>query len=150
MRGKRKLALIGLAAVLGLAALGFGINTALVAASDNTTDQDSTTAVVSTPDNETSREDIFVSKLADKLGLDEETVATAIKEVRQEMREEALAERLQEAVDEGTITQEEADKILEWMQSRPDALDELGGFGLRVDTHGQARGTSEQFKLRLT
>jgi len=133
MRGKRKLALIGLAAVLGLAALGFGINTALVAASDNTTDQDSTTAVVSESDEtdgQTSRHDTFVSKLADKLGLDEETLTTAISEVRQEMRLEALKERLQEAVDEGTITQEEADEILQWMKSRPEALDELGGFGL--------------------
>ena len=140
MRGKRKLALIGLAAVLGLAALGFGINTALVAASDNTTDGDSTTAVVSTSDNETSLEDVFVRKLADKLGLDEETVATAIKEVRQEMRDDALAERLQEAVDEGTITQDEADQILAWMKSRPDALDELGGLGLRLEEGGPGMG----------
>ena len=140
MRGNRKLALIGLAAVLGLAALGFGINTALVAASDNTTDQDSTTAVVSTPDNETSREDIFVSKLADKLGLDEDTLATAISEVRQEMRLEALEERLQEAVDEGIITQDEADEILQWMKSRPDALDELGGLRLRLEEGGPGMG----------
>jgi hypothetical protein len=140
MRGKRKLAVIGLAAVLGLAALGFGINTAMVAASDNATDGDSTTAVVSTSDNETSPEDIFVSKLADKLGLDEETVATAVKEVRQEMRDDALAERLQEAVDEGTITQDEADQILAWMKSRPDALDELGGLGLGLEGGGRMKG----------
>ena len=133
MRGKRKLALIGLAVVLGLTALGLGINTALVAASDNATDGDSTTAVVSTSDNETSPEDTFISKLADKLGLDEDTLATAISEVRQEMRLEALEERLQEAVDEGTITQEEADEILQWMKSRPEALDELGGFGLALE-----------------
>jgi hypothetical protein len=140
MRGKRKLALIGLAAVLGLTALGFCINTALVAASDNATDQDSTTAVVSESDNETSPQDTFVSKLADKLGLDEETVATAISEVRQEMRLEALEERLQEAVDEGTITQDEADQILEWMKSRPAALDELGGLGLRLEEGGPGMG----------
>jgi hypothetical protein len=147
MRGKRKLALIGLAAVLGLAALGFGINTALVAASDNATDQDSTTAVVSESDDTDAKDsqfDTFVSKLADKLGLDEDTVAAAIKEVRQEMREEALAERLQEAVDEGTITQDEADQILEWMKSRPDALDELGGSGLGFLTghYGHGHGPS--------
>ena len=82
MRGKRKLALIGLGVVLGLAALGFGINTALVAASDNTSDADSTSAVVSTFDNETSPQDIFVSKLADKLGLDEETMAAIVAELR--------------------------------------------------------------------
>ena len=136
MRGKRKLALIGLAAVLGLAALGFGINTALVAASDNATDVDSTTAVVSESDetdDQTSQYDTFISKLADKLGLDEDTLSTAISEVRQEMRLEALEERLQEAVDEGTITQDEADQILQWMKSRPEALDELGGFGLGLE-----------------
>jgi hypothetical protein len=140
MKGKRKLALIGLAVVLGLTALGFGINTALVAASDNSSDQSSTAAVVSTSDNETNPEDIFVSKLADKLGLDEDTVATAVKEVRQEMRDEALAKRLQEAVDAGTITQDEADQILAWMKSRPDALDELGGLGLRLEEGGPGMG----------
>ena len=133
MRGKRKLALIGLAAVLGLAALGFGINTVMVAASDNATDADTTTTVVSESDeadNQNSPHDVFVSKVAEKLGLDEETVATAIEEAREEMRQEALEKRLQEAVDEGTITQDEADQILQWMKSRPEALDELGGFGL--------------------
>lgn len=142
MRSK-KLALIGLAAVLGLAALGLGINTALVAASDNTTDQDSTTAVVSESDetdDQTSPHDIFVSKVAEKLGLDEETVATAMEEAREEMRQEALQKRLQEAVEEGLITQEEADEILEWMNSRPDALDELGGLGLRLEEGGPGMG----------
>lgn len=139
MRGKRKLALIGLAVVLGMTALGLGINSALAAASDNSTDEDST-AAVSTSDNETSQYDIFVSKLADKLGLDEETVATAITEVRQEMRDEALAERLQQAVDEGTITQDEADQILAWMKSRPAALDELGGFGPGFGPGGEGGG----------
>jgi hypothetical protein len=147
MRGKRKLALIGLAVVMGLAILGFGINTALVAASDNTSDQDSTTAVVSTSDetdNQTSQYDTFASKLADKLGLDEDTVSTAISEVRQEMRMEALAERLQEAVDDGRITQEEADQILEWMESRPAALDDLGGFGPGGEGGGRMMGHHER------
>ena len=132
MRGKRKLALIGTAVVLGLAIVGLGISTAVVAASGDNTQQASTTSVVSasdTTDNETSQFDTFVSKVADKLGLDEDTLATAMKEARQEMMDEALAERLQEAVDEGRITQEQADQISEWMKSRPEALDELGGFG---------------------
>lgn len=136
MRGKRRLALIGLAAVLGMAALGFGINTALVAASDNTTDGDSTTAVVSESDetdSQTNPHDIFVSKLAEKLGLDEETVANAMEEAREEMRQEALEKRLQEAIDEGLITQEQANEILEWMNSRPEALDDLHGFGLGLE-----------------
>lgn len=139
MRGKRKLALIGLAVVLGLTALGFGVNTALVAASDNNTSESDTTAVVSdnNTDQETSPHDIFLSKVAEKLGLDEETVAAAMDEARDEMRLEALQERLKEAVDAGTITQEEADQILQWEQSRPDALDKLGGPGLESGMGGR-------------
>jgi hypothetical protein len=92
MRGKRKLALIGTAVVLGLAILGLGISTAVVAASNDTSQQTGTTSVVTasdTTDNETSQFDTFVSKVADKLGLDKETVATAMKEARQEMMDEA-------------------------------------------------------------
>jgi hypothetical protein len=138
MRGKGKLALIGLAVVLGLSALGFGINTALVAASDNTTDGSSTASVSDNEtDVQTSRHEIFVSKVAEKLGLDEETVATAMDEARDEMRLEALQERLQEAVEEGTITQDEADQILQWEQSRPEALDKLGGPGMESGMGGR-------------
>jgi hypothetical protein len=143
MRGKRKLALIGTAVVLGLAIVGLGISTAVVAASGDNTQQASTTSVVSasdTTDNETTQFDTFVSKVADKLGLDEDTVATAMKEARQEMMDEAMAERLQEAVDEGRITQEQADQISEWMKSRPEALDELGGFGLGFEGGGRMVG----------
>ena len=149
MRGKRKLALIGLAVVLGLSALGFGINTALAEASDNTTDGSSTTAVVSDndTDQQTNPHDIFVSKVAEKLGLDEETVAAAMDEARDEMRLEALEERLQEAVEEGTITQDEADQILQWEQSRPEATDKLDGSGLRSDTGGRNREHHERCRL---
>jgi len=127
MKGKKKLALIGLVAVLGLSALGIGINTAM-AASDNSTDQAS--AVVSDNDtDQASPGDPFVSKVAEKLGLDEETVAAAMDQARDEMRLEALEERLQQAVEEGAITQDEAGQILQWEQSRPDALDRLGGPG---------------------
>ena len=147
MRGKKKLALIGLAVVLGLSILGLGIGTVVVAASGDNTHQASTTSVVSasdTTDNETSQYDTFVSKVADKLGLDEDTVATAMKEARQEMMDEALAERLQEAVDEGRITQEQADQISEWMKSRPEALDELGGFGPEFEGGGRMMGHHER------
>jgi hypothetical protein len=144
MKGKRKLALIGLAVVLGLAILGIGINSALVAASDDTGDQQGNTAVVTgsdETDNQTSPHDIFVGKVAEKLGLDEDTVASAMKEAREEMRQEALEKRLQEAVDDGVITQEQADEILAWMESRPAALDELGRFGpgFRPECEGGGR-----------
>jgi len=52
-------------------------------------------------------------------------------EVLQKLREmetEALRNRLQNLVDEGRITQGEADQYLEWQQSRPDVP---VGFGFR-------------------
>jgi predicted GNAT family acetyltransferase len=145
MRGKTKLALIGSAVVLGLAILGLGIGTAVVAASNSTSQQTSTTAVAAasdnlTSDNQTSQYDTFVSKVADKLGLDKDTVATAMQEARQEMMQEALSKRLQQAVTDGRITQDEADQILAWMQNRPAALDNLGGFGPGCGDGGRMMG----------
>jgi predicted GNAT family acetyltransferase len=149
MRGKTKLALIGSAVVLGLAILGLGIGTAVVAASNSTSQQTSTTAVATasdnlTSDNQTSQYDTFVSKVADKLGLDKDTVATAMQEARQEMMQEALSKRLQQAVTDGRITQDEADQILAWMQNRPAALDNLGGFGPGCGGGGRMMGPHDR------
>lgn len=44
----------------------------------------------------------------------------ALKQARQEMRDEALGTWLQKLVEDGKITQGEADQYLEWWQSRPD------------------------------
>ena len=149
MRGKTKLALIGSAVVLGLAILGLGIGTAVVAASNSTSQQTSTTAVATasdnlTSDNQTSQYDTFVSKVADKLGLDKDTVATAMQEARQEMMQEALSKRLQQAVTDGRITQDEADQILAWMQNRPAALDNLAGFGPGCGGGGRTMGPHDR------
>ncbi|MBM4462929.1 MAG: hypothetical protein FJ012_06275 [Chloroflexi bacterium] len=74
----------------------------------------------------------FISKVANILGLPEEQVAAAFKQARQEMQDEALQNWLQKLVDEGRITQEEADQYLEWWQSRPDINFGFGdGFQLR-------------------
>lgn len=84
----------------------------------------------------------FISKVANILGLPEEQVADAFKQARQEMQDEALQNWLQKLVDEGKITQEEADEYLEWWQSRPDI--DLGpgkGFQLRGGCgHGHRGG----------
>ena len=147
MRGKRKLALIGTAVVLGLAILGLGIGTAVVSASSHNSAQACTTTVATTSDNLTTdnqtQYEVFVSKVAIKLGLYHDTVATAMQEARQEMMNEALAERLQQAVTDGRITQDQADQILQWMQDRPAALDELGGFGPGGEGGGRMMGHHE-------
>jgi hypothetical protein len=138
--GGGKLALTGLTVAPGLTILGSGIGSALAAASDNTTDDARTTAMVLASDNEASQQDIVVSDLADRLGLEEDAVAAAIKEVRREMREEALPERLQKAVEDDSITEDEADQVPQWTESRPSALEELGGLWLRVEEDGLGMG----------
>ena len=54
------------------------------------------------------------------VAIDQEQLKDALKQARQEMRQEALENWLQKLVDDGEITQEEADQLLEWWQSRPD------------------------------
>jgi uncharacterized membrane protein len=54
------------------------------------------------------------------VAIDREQLKDALKQARQEMRQEALENWLQKLVDNGEITQEEADQLLEWWQSRPD------------------------------
>lgn len=69
---------------------------------------------------------VFISKVADILGLDEEQLADAFIQARQEMWEECCEQRLQRAVEEGRITEGEAEQIREWWDSRPEALQQPG------------------------
>ncbi len=66
--------------------------------------------------------------------IDSEQFKAALKQAQGELREEALESRLQDLVENGKLTQEEADNYLEWWQSRPDIqvpLPGLGGSGPR-------------------
>jgi polyhydroxyalkanoate synthesis regulator phasin len=61
--------------------------------------------------------------------IDSEQLRDALDQAQGELRDEALETRLQNLVDEGKITQEEADQYLEWWQSRPDIEVPLPGLG---------------------
>jgi hypothetical protein len=66
------------------------------------------------------------------VAIDSEQLKDALDQARSEIRDEALESWLQDLVDKDKITQEEADKYLEWWQSRPDIelpLPGLGGHG---------------------
>ena len=80
-------------------------------------------------DTDLNPKDIFISKVAGILGLTEEQVADAIEQARQEMRDEVFEQRLDNAVENGLITEEEAAEIQEWWDNRPAALDKLGPPG---------------------
>lgn len=80
----------------------------------------------------------FTNKVAEKLGLPSEKVAAAMKSVRKEWMDKMITDKIQEAVEKGTITQAEAGQIREWLKNRPDGVQKLmaqmfghmGGMGM--------------------
>lgn len=73
--------------------------------------------------------------------IDSEALANAFAQAHGEIRTEAMQNRFQSLVEEGQITQEQADQYLEWQESRPDLPirpDAPPGFGFRG--HGGFRG----------
>ena len=79
-------------------------------------------------DSETRSE--ITDRVAAILGVDSAELGSAFEQARDEVRTEKMDARLDQAVADGTITQEEADEIRAWMDSRPDVLDDL------KDQHG--------------
>ncbi|MFH1651350.1 MAG: hypothetical protein ABID87_04550 [Chloroflexota bacterium] len=63
----------------------------------------------------------LMARVAEKLGINQTDLENAFTEARSELQAEALDARLQKQVDEGTITQEQADQYKAWLQARPDA-----------------------------
>ena len=77
----------------------------------------------------------FVDKVAEKLGVPPKKVAAALQDFRKERINQAVTERVQEAIQNGFITQAEADRIREWWNSRPDGVQKILGH-----MHGHMHG----------
>jgi len=73
-----------------------------------------------TPPSEEAGENGLLERVADILGIEEEALINAFNQARQEMREAAFVDRLNQAVKDGLLTQEQADEIIEWWGQRPD------------------------------
>ncbi|MFC1932984.1 hypothetical protein ACFLXU_05080 [Chloroflexota bacterium] len=95
---------------------------------------------------DSSQPDTILDRVAEILveeGVDitSEQLEDAFTEAQSEMRDEAMKNRLQNLVDQGKLSQDEADEYLEWQQARPDVS---FGFGFRGDGgfrgHGGMRG----------
>lgn len=71
----------------------------------------------------------FMTRAAEILGIDEETLGNAFRQAAQEMRQERHQERLQSAVQNGLITEDDAAEIQEWWDSKPQAMEGFGPFG---------------------
>lgn len=67
--------------------------------------------------------------------IDPQALQGAFAQARSEMRAEVMQNRLQNLVEQGKITQDEADQYKEWWQARPDVA---AGFGFRG--HGRFCG----------
>ncbi len=111
-RSKKLLIIAVLAAVVLAGSIG-GIALAQTGSADNTTS--GTT---------------LLARVAAILGIDQQKVEDAFAQAQRQMQEEALDNYLKNLVDQGKITQEQADQYKAWVQARPDLP---LGFGLRGD-----------------
>ncbi len=77
-------------------------------------------------ENSTDNASSFLEKVAEVyqtntgVAIDPEALQQAITEARQTLRDEALDNYLQELVDNGTITQAQADEFKAWLDAKPD------------------------------
>ena len=82
-----------------------------------------------------SPKDAVATKVAEILGIDEQSVKDALTEATKEVRSERVQHRLDDAVEAGRLTREQADAYLEWYEARPDGPNlhrnahRLFGFG---------------------
>ena len=94
-----------------------------------------------------SPKDAVVAKVAESLGLDQQILKDALQEAIQEVRSDRIQHRLDDAVESGRLTQEQADAYLEWYEARPEGLNlnrhKQFGFGGRGD--GGDTSPSERF-----
>jgi uncharacterized membrane protein len=114
---KKKIYLIAMVAVLVLIAGSIG-GVALAQETEETTDN-------------TTPAQTLISRVASILGIEQETLENAISQAKQEMREEAQDEYLQGLVDNGQLTQEEADQYKAWLEAKPDVNIHRDMSGLR-------------------
>ena len=97
-------------------------------------------------DDDSSSVSRFVEILAEKLGIDEDQVQTAVEETKAELQaerkaawEQQLRDKLAAMVEEGKITQEQADEYLDWYLNPPELAS--GKFGKKFASgRGHHRG----------
>ncbi len=140
----RKQLLVGLAAA---GVLGVGIAAPTVALAD---DKSPTPSASTTTDHGSDRQQEFAEALAKELGVPTEKVTAALEKIREqrqgdrpeppstEDRQARLKERLDQAVKDGKLTQEQADAVLKAVESG--VFPGPGGRG----HHGGWNGTTDR------
>jgi uncharacterized membrane protein len=114
--------------VVSVLLIGGVVGGVVVAGSDNTTNAEDQSRLAD-------RFQAFLDRVCaiyeEKTGvaIDQQQLKDAVKQAQSEMRDEALEKWLQNLVNKGEITQEEADQYLQWWQSRPEIKLPLPGLG---------------------
>ena len=95
----------------------------------------------------------LATKVAEILGLDTTVVDHAIKQAREELRDEAIQNKVNALVENGKLTQEQADEYLNWIQSKPEGIPAIGkqsfgkmGHHKGWKGHGRFFGPPNYFK----
>ena len=101
---KRKITLLAAVAVLVL-----GLTAGVVMAQES-------------GDGETSPAKTFAGRVAEILGLEEATVQSAFTQARRAGEDAAYRSRLDRMVENGRLTQEDADARFTWFEGRPDSV----------------------------
>jgi len=83
-------------------------------------------SVVLAQENGDSNASRLATRVAEILGLDAAVVDDAIKQAREELRDEAVKKKLDSLVEKGNLTQEQADERLDWIQSKPEGIPPTG------------------------
>lgn len=71
----------------------------------------------------------FAHRVAEILGLEEDTVAEAMKQASKEMHNERIEAWLDKMVESGKVTQEQADEYQEWLNDQPTGFERFWGRG---------------------
>ncbi len=84
----------------------------------------------------------ILDRVAEILAIDATQLGDALQRAREEHRNAEMDARLEQAVKDGTITQEEAGEIRAWLDLRPEVLDGLkGADGHHGPRHNAGGGT---------
>ena len=98
-------------------------------------------ALAQTGTGDTGQSKTLLERVATILGIDQQKLQDAVTQAQGQMRDEALDSYLKNLVDQGTITQQQADQYGTWWKARPDALPgaferDLGVRGFRGGMRG--------------
>jgi hypothetical protein len=131
MRSSRKILLIAVLAVLIIGGTLGGVAIAKADDQNNTT-----TTVVATSNQTQDRLSTLMDKVAEiyqqntGVTLDSQQLSTAFKQAEEAIRNDRIGSFLDKLVENGKITQDQADQFTQWWNSKPDVPLNLGAGGL--------------------